>query len=142
MSRPRAQPRLRAAPRGSRPRSLDPRDLARRPLPQLTPGDRAALAGRPRTRADCQDGPRPCPWVACRYNLYLHVTEKGWITLNWPGREPEDLPATCALDVADSDGAELNTIARVTNLSRAAVLAIQERAIEKIRERLEQEPAP
>lgn len=32
---------------------------------------------RPRTRGDCEDGPRPCPWVGCRYNLMLEVTEAG-----------------------------------------------------------------
>jgi hypothetical protein len=40
------------------------------------------LADRPRTRGDCVDGPRPCPWVSCRY--YLAHEEQ-----------------SCALDVAD-----------------------------------------
>lgn len=33
----------------------------------------------PRTRADCVDGPRPCPWVRCKFNLVLDVTEIGTI---------------------------------------------------------------
>jgi hypothetical protein len=60
---------------------------------------------RPR-RALCKDGPRPCPWTACRFRLEPRgVTE--WV-----------LPApTCALDVADlveagHDPPTLDVIAR------------------------------
>jgi hypothetical protein len=28
---------------------------------------------RPRNRSECKDGPRPCPWVSCRYHLALDV---------------------------------------------------------------------
>ena len=28
---------------------------------------------RPLTRAECKDGPRPCPWVSCRHHLLLEV---------------------------------------------------------------------
>jgi len=27
------------------------------------------LEWRPRTRRDCEDGPRPCPWLSCRHHL-------------------------------------------------------------------------
>lgn len=63
---------------------------------------------RPRTRADCKDVPRPCPYVGCRYHLYLVLTKQGG------GREqlrvqrrdgkpiePWELEESCALDVAD-----------------------------------------
>jgi len=30
---------------------------------------------RPKTRADCIDGPRPCPWLGCRYHLGVEVEE-------------------------------------------------------------------
>lgn len=27
-------------------------------------------AARPRTRGECADGPRPCPWLSCRHHLF------------------------------------------------------------------------
>jgi hypothetical protein len=47
----------------------------------------------PRTRADCVDGPRPCPWAACRYHAALVVDADGAIRLDTgrtgtPGRKP------------------------------------------------------
>jgi len=58
---------------------------------------------RPRTRGDCADVPRPCPFVSCRHNNYLDVTERGSIRLAFPHLEPWDVdPAiSCSLDVAD-----------------------------------------
>jgi hypothetical protein len=57
---------------------------------------------RPKTRADCEAVPRPCPWVSCKYNLFLDVNHKS-IKLNFPDREPHQMAPTgsCALDVAD-----------------------------------------
>ncbi len=58
---------------------------------------------RPRVRGDCVAGIRPCPWVGCSKNLYLDVAENGSIKINFPGREPSDMPAdaSCVLDIAD-----------------------------------------
>lgn len=57
---------------------------------------------RPRARGDCEGGPRPCPWVSCRYHLALDVNElSGGLKLNHPGVEVWDMPETCALDLAD-----------------------------------------
>ena len=44
----------------------------------------------PRTRAECLDGPRPCPHLGCRY----HLAEL------WGAERPAN-GDTCALDVAD-----------------------------------------
>ena len=58
---------------------------------------------RPRCRADCANGPRPCPWVGCRYHLFLDVNEDtGAIKFNFPGLEPWELEHSCALDVAEA----------------------------------------
>lgn len=48
------------------------------PMPSTSTGAemeiRALLAiPRPRTRAECVDGPRPCPWVGCSQHLLLEV---------------------------------------------------------------------
>ena len=37
---------------------------------------------RPTTRVDCENGMRPCPWVGCRYHLYLDVDKRGRISFN------------------------------------------------------------
>src|SRR5262249_28750008 len=43
---------------------------------------------RPRTRAECAEGQRPCPWVSCKHHLYLDVNpETGSIKLNFPDLE-------------------------------------------------------
>ena len=39
---------------------------------------------RPRTVGDCRGGPRPCPFVSCRFNLLMDVDDRGNITLNVP----------------------------------------------------------
>jgi hypothetical protein len=75
---------------------------------------------RPKTRGDCVDGPRPCPWVGCRYSLYLDVNPKnGVIKFNHPALEVEELVESCALDVADKypDGAPLAVVASNMGLS-------------------------
>jgi len=60
---------------------------------------------RPITRGECKDAPRPCPWVSCKYHLYLDVNpETGSIKINFPDLEPWELNETCALDVADRGG--------------------------------------
>ena len=32
---------------------------------------------KPQTRAECVDGPRPCPYVSCKHHLYLDVRRRG-----------------------------------------------------------------
>lgn len=54
---------------------------------------------RPRHRSQCIDGPRPCPWVSCRYHLGLEVTPDGKLVVR-VGAELEDMIETCALDAA------------------------------------------
>src|SRR5688572_696068 len=43
---------------------------------------------RPATRGECKEEARPCPWVSCKYHLYLDVNpETGSIKLNFPDLE-------------------------------------------------------
>lgn len=56
---------------------------------------------RPKTRGDCVDGIRPCPFVGCKHHLYLDVTPSGSVKLNFPDLEPDQMGETCALDIAD-----------------------------------------
>jgi hypothetical protein len=47
---------------------------------------------RPRTRGECRDAERPCPFVACKHHLYLDVNpETGSLKLNFPDLEPWEL---------------------------------------------------
>src|SRR5688572_23421296 len=40
---------------------------------------------KPRTRAECADGPRPCPFISCKHHLYVDVSPRtGAIKLNFP----------------------------------------------------------
>lgn len=93
----------------------------------------------PRTRAECVDGPRPCPYVSCRYHLFLEVTSTGSIAHNVPGKELHDLQDTCALDVAERDGVTLGVVAEKYSISCERVRQIEERALRRLAEALRAE---
>lgn len=84
---------------------------------------------RPRTRAECVDGPRPCPIVSCKYHLYLDVHPRsGNIKLNFPDIGVEEMGESCALDVADRHGATIEEIGAIMNLTRERVRQLEVRA--------------
>lgn len=76
------------------------------------------LHAAPKTRADCLNAPRPCPWVSCRYHLLagpgvLTIGDDGAWHLPPLSASATDadllavlfrLPNTCALDVAALGG--------------------------------------
>jgi len=89
---------------------------------------------RPRTRAECRDAPRPCPWVACKHHLYLDINPRtGSIKINFPDLEPWELEHTCALDVADQGGLTLEEIGLITNLTRERVRQVEVRGLLSLR---------
>lgn len=89
---------------------------------------------RPKTRADCVNGPRPCGFVSCKYHLYLDISPKtGSLKLNFPDKEPWELEETCALDIADKGGVALEIISRHMNLTRERVRQIEEVSIGKMK---------
>ncbi len=91
---------------------------------------------RPRTRDDCRDAPRPCPWVACKHHLYLDINPRtGSIKINFPDLEPWELAQTCALDVADGGGLTLEEIGLITNLTRERVRQVEVRGLITLRAR-------
>ncbi len=68
---------------------------------------------RPKTRGECIDGMRPCPWVGCRHHLYLDVVViagKPKIMTGFPTLQPWEMPYTCSLDVADEGPRSLDEI--------------------------------
>lgn len=89
--------------------------------------------GRPTTRGECQGGHRPCPFTACRFHLYLDVQPRtGAITYNFPDLEPDELAETCALDVADRDGATLEDVGALLNVTRERIRQIEVEALAKM----------
>lgn len=87
----------------------------------------------PHTRAECVDGPRPCPYVSCRHHLAIEANPNGSITFNFRDVEPDEMAETCSLDVADRGPASLDEIAAALNLTREAVRLIEMRARAKAR---------
>jgi len=86
---------------------------------------------RPKRRGECADVPRPCPYVACKYSLYLDVSKTGSIILNFPHLDPSEMPAdqSCALDLAEKGAMTLEEIASVTNLTRERIRQVELKAL-------------
>ncbi|HVY44905.1 MAG TPA: sigma factor-like helix-turn-helix DNA-binding protein, partial [Minicystis sp.] len=88
---------------------------------------------KPRTRAECVDGPRPCPYVSCKHHLYLDVSARtGAIKLNFPDLEVWDMNETCALDVADRGGTTLEDVGAIMNLTRERIRQVEVKALAKL----------
>jgi hypothetical protein len=88
---------------------------------------------KPRTRAECAEGPRPCPFVSCKYHLYIDVSARtGAIKLNFPDLEVWDLGESCALDVADRGGTTLEDVGAIMNLTRERIRQVEVKALAKL----------
>jgi hypothetical protein len=139
-------PRKPSSQEGPRPERDDrqPRSRARTiPARRLTKAEIAeglALADdmeyvRPRTRAECAGGVRPCPFVSCRYHLYLDVNpETGSFKKNFPDLEVWEMPQTCALDVAEQGGTTLEDVGHIMNLTRERIRQIEANGIDKLQQ--------
>jgi hypothetical protein len=74
--------------------------------------------------------------VSCKYHLYLDVAKRtGAIRLDFPDLEPWQIPETCALDVADRGGANLEEVGRCMNLTRGRIQQIEASVIVLLRGR-------
>lgn len=88
---------------------------------------------KPRTRAECAEGPRPCPYVSCKYHLYIDVSARtGAIKLNFPDLEVWDLGESCSLDVADRGGTTLEDVGAIMNLTRERIRQVEVKALAKL----------
>ena len=88
---------------------------------------------RPRTREQCTDAPRPCPFVSCQHHLYLDVSARtGAIKLNFPDLEVWDMTETCALDVADRGGTTLEEVGAIMNLTRERIRQVEVKGLAKL----------
>jgi hypothetical protein len=88
---------------------------------------------KPRTRAECAEGPRPCPFVSCKHHLFIDVSPRtGAIKLNFPDLEVWDLGESCALDVADRGGTTLEDVGAIMNLTRERIRQVEVKALAKL----------
>lgn len=95
---------------------------------------------RPRTRADCIDGPRPCPWVGCRHHLYLEVKPNGSIVLNQPDLEPWELEQSCSLDFRRA--LLFTEIAAILGVTRWRVMQLAQPALARVAQALDLDQRP
>ncbi len=109
--------------------------------PELDAIIREIEAQRPRSRADCANGARPCMFISCKHHLYLDVNPAtGSIKLNFPDREVWELEETCALDVADRGGITLEEVGTIMNLTRERIRQVETRGLLKLRAVTDDEP--
>lgn len=94
---------------------------------------------RPKTRGDCKDGARPCPYLSCRFHLLLDVTPSGSIAL--PLVDLDDVADTCALDVADRGGMTLEAVGSLLGVTRERVRQIEVKVLAEIGIKLEEHDA-
>jgi hypothetical protein len=132
---------LRAAGEGvrtSRPTTLSMRRQSKyvlKVLQEAYPEADKVHATRPLTRSECEGGPRPCPFVSCKQNLFLSVnTRNGNIKLEQGGLEPWEVGESCALDVADRKGITLEEAGKILNLTRERVRQLEDMALAKLKE--------
>ena len=91
-------------------------------------------AERPQTRGECLKGgsneERPCPWITCKWHLYVEFSDHG--------REEIDVATmkhSCLLDIADDGGMTLEEIGEMMKLTRERIRQIEAVALKKLEKR-------
>lgn len=88
---------------------------------------------RPTTRSECVDMERPCPFVSCKYHLYIDVHPvRGSIKINFPDLEVWEMTDTCALDIADRGGITLEEVGQIMNLTRERVRQLETQGLSRL----------
>ena len=87
---------------------------------------------RPRVRGDCLEGPRPCPWVSCRYHLGIDVKASGGIIFNFDDPVGDGEHPTCALDCADDRSMTLEAVGALLDSTREWIRQIEDRALARL----------
>lgn len=130
---PPSRGRGRARRTAPRPRTLAPTQI-KREVKSWCPSILDGIEPRPTTRGECVDGERPCPFVSCRYHLYLDVNpDTGSIKLNFPNLDVDEMADTCALDAADHGGLVLDQVAALMNVTRERARQLEVHALMELR---------
>ena len=88
---------------------------------------------KPKSRSECAEGIRPCPFVSCKHHLFLDVSSRtGAIKLNFPDLEVWEMNETCALDIADRGGTTLEEVGAIMNLTRERIRQVEVKALAKL----------
>jgi hypothetical protein len=88
---------------------------------------------RPESRGECAQMERPCPFVSCKYHLYIDVHPvRGSIKINFPDIEVWDMTDSCALDIADRGGITLEEVGEIMNLTRERVRQLETQGLTKL----------
>jgi hypothetical protein len=89
---------------------------------------------KPRTRAECVDAPRPCPFISCKHHLFVDVSARtGSIKINFPDLEIWEMNESCALDVADRGGTTLEDVGAIMNLTGEGIRQVEVKALTKVK---------
>ncbi len=130
-SHKRRRPRRRDRPRS---RTIAMKRLTREEMRQGAELQKYMHYRRPRSRQECACDPRPCPYVSCKYHLYLDVNpETGSIKLNFPHLEVSEMAYTCSLDVAAKGGITLEEVGEIMNLTRERIRQVEVRGLLKMK---------
>lgn len=87
---------------------------------------------RPQYRCECENVPRPCPFVGCKYNLFLDV-RRNKIIENFESIEEMGM-LSCVLDGIDEKGhMKLEEISKIYSLSRERIRQIIEHGLRRMR---------
>ncbi len=82
---------------------------------------------KPRTRAECANVPRPCPFATCRYNNQVYVVGK------LVHERPQGPATSCALDMAERGESTLTEVGNVLGVTRERVRQIETLGLEQLR---------
>ncbi|MGM0597703.1 MAG: sigma factor-like helix-turn-helix DNA-binding protein [Myxococcota bacterium] len=118
---------------GERPKTILAKTLSKEEKKQSALLDDYMHEDMPKTRAECKYGYRPCPYVRCKYNLYLHVKNNGSIVQNWKANVC-DMTESCALDISERGGHTLDQIGEFLNLTRERIRQLEASALKKLKE--------
>lgn len=93
---------------------------------------------RPKTRGECADGARPCPFASCRHHLFIDCIGSDGEPRSYFA-DIESMPESCSLDVAERGGATLEELGEHLGLTRERMRQVEQKALIKLKTRLDRD---
>jgi hypothetical protein len=96
---------------------------------------------RPCTRADCEQGARPCPWISCRYHLFEELAPRILKVKKDKLRDEPDerllrvllgMEYSCSLDWAAKGPHTLDQIGQMFGVTRERIRQIQDKGLKRL----------